>query len=50
MNVYQTKVKKLQGTDFREVRKKAFAVYQQITKKSKRKPYIRSVYFKKEKM
>lgn len=50
MRVYQTKSKKLIGTEFREVRKRAFKFYELINKKSKRKPYVRSVYFKKEKV
>lgn len=50
MKSYQTKAKKFTGSDFREVHKKAFGLYKQIKKKSKRRPYIRSVYFKKDKI
>lgn len=50
MKVYQTKISKLRGTDFHEVRGRAFDIYQQIKKRSKRKPYIRSLYFNKEKV
>jgi len=50
MHAYQTKANKLAGTDFHEVRKKAFRLYLQIKKHSKRKPYIRSAYFKKDKI
>lgn len=50
MKVYQTKVKKLAGTSYTEVRRKAFSLYQDIKRKSKRKPYIRSAYFKKDKI
>lgn len=50
MKAYQTKTAKLSGTDFHEVHKKAFAIYQKIAKKTKRRPYIRSAYFKKEKI
>ena len=50
MKVYHTKTTKLAGTDFREVHKKAFNLYQQIKKKTKRKPYVRSAYFKKDKI
>jgi len=50
MKFYQTKAKKLEGTDFHEVRKKAFDIYKQITSRSKRRPYIRSAYFKKDKI
>lgn len=50
MQIYQTKAKKLEGTDFHEVKKKAFGLYQKISSKSKRRPYIRSSYFKKDKI
>lgn len=50
MKFYQTKIKKLAGTDYREVYPKAFAVYKQIRSKSKRRPYVRSAYFKKDKV
>ncbi|MEK9159388.1 MAG: hypothetical protein AAB383_01525 [Patescibacteria group bacterium] len=50
MRVYQTKVEKLKGTDFVEVRRKAFFIFKQIKKKTKRQPYIRSAYFSKEKV
>ncbi|MFA6305409.1 MAG: hypothetical protein WC651_01605 [Candidatus Gracilibacteria bacterium] len=47
---YQTKASLLSGTDFHEVQKKAFALYTKIKSKSKRRPYIRSAYFKKDKI
>lgn len=47
---YQTKCKKLAGTDFKEVNKKAFAIYRKIKKQTKRRPYIRSAYFRKTKI
>lgn len=50
MSVYRAKCKKLKGTDYREVRKKAFRIYTEIKKRSKRKPYVRSAYFRKEKI
>jgi hypothetical protein len=50
MKAYQTKIAKLPGTDFHEVNKKARAVYVQYTSRTKRKPYIRSAYFNKEKI
>ena len=50
MKVYRTKVSKLKGTDFHEVRKKAFSVYMRIKSRSKRRPYVRSVYFSGDKM
>lgn len=50
MRVYQTKSGKLTGTDFVEVRRKAFFIFKQIKRKSKRHPYIRSAYFNKDKI
>lgn len=50
MKVYQTKKMKLHGTKFREVKKKAFYLYSEIKKRTKRKSYIRSAYFKKDKI
>lgn len=50
MKVYQSKVNRLAGTDYQEVNSKAKAIFTKIKKKSKRKPYIRSAYFDKEKI
>lgn len=50
MQVYRTQVRKLPGTNFTEVSKKAFNSYKLIKNRSKRRPYIRSVYFKKQKV
>lgn len=50
MDTFKTKSKKLPGTHWRQVSKKAFGIYQEIRKKSKRRPYIRSAYFDKEKI
>lgn len=50
MRIYQTKAEKLSGTDFHEVYKKAFGLYEQIRKKTKRRAYLRSAYFKKDKI
>ena len=50
VEIYCTKTDKLTGTDYHEVVRKARRVYKDITSKSKRKPYIRSAYFKREKV
>lgn len=50
MKVYQTKVKRLSGTDYREIHSRALNIYRQIKAKTKRRPYIRSAYFKKDKV
>ena len=50
MKSYQTKARKLTGTNFSEVQKVALMFYQQIKGRTKRQPYIRSAYFKKDKI
>lgn len=50
MKIFQTKTRKLSGTEFKEVHKKAFDIYKEIKRKSKRRPYVRSAYFKKDKI
>lgn len=50
MTPYQTKSKKISGTNYSEVIRNAFKVFDEIKKKTKRRPYIRSAYFKKEKV
>ena len=47
---FYTKVKPLAGTSYSEIYPKALALYKQISSKTKRRPYIRSAYFKKEKI
>lgn len=50
MKLYKTKVGKLTGKDYPDLYKKAFNIYKQIKQRTKRKPYIRSVYFRKDKI
>jgi len=50
MNYYLVKSKKLAGTNYAEVRQQALIVFNQIKKRTKRKPYIRSAYFNKQKI
>jgi hypothetical protein len=50
MKAYRTKAVKLTGTNFHEVNQKASGLYKQIQKKTKRRPYVRSAYFKKSKI
>ena len=51
MKAYQTKSKKLSGTNYSEVYKKAFAFYSVVKKRnSRRRAYIRSAYFRKDKI
>lgn len=50
MKIYKAKTKKLTGTDYREVYKKSFGFYRVICSRTKRRPYVRSSYFNKEKV
>jgi len=50
MKIYQTKCTELTGTNFSEVSQKAFGFYNQIRRKTKKRPYVRSAYFKKDKI
>lgn len=50
MIAYQTKSVPLPGTQFAEVKQKAFGLYKTVRKRSKRRTYVRSVYFKKSKI
>ncbi len=50
MKFYRTKTKRLLGTSYSEVYKKAYALYKEIKKQTKRRPYVRSAYFNKEKV
>ena len=47
---YKTKIKKVGGTSYKEVVKKARAIFHLIEKRSKRIAYLRSGYFDKEKI
>jgi len=50
MKFYQIKAGKLTGTGYREVHQKAFNIYKGLKRKTKRRPYIRSTYFNKDKV
>jgi len=50
MQPYKTKAKKLAGTNYRELRNNALILYVGIKKRTKRRPYIRSAYWQKEKI
>jgi hypothetical protein len=47
---YQTRSKKIAGTSYGEVMYGAMTIFDGIKKKTKRRPYIRSAYFNKEKI
>lgn len=48
--VYRTKARQLPGTHWHQIMEKTFGQYKEITKKSKRRPYVRSAYFAKQKI
>jgi hypothetical protein len=50
MKSYFTKIKPLPGTNYSEIYRNAMALYKHIAGKTKRRPYIRSAYFKKDKI
>ncbi len=50
MKAFKVKLKKFSGTKYSEVHRQAFPLYKEIKKRSRRKPYIRSVYFNKDKI
>ncbi len=50
MQTYKTKSKRLHGTRYKEVYDEAFGLYEQIKKRTKRRPYVRSSYFRKQKV
>lgn len=50
MILYQTKTKKLSGSSYSEVKRQADFIFKGIKSKTKRNPYIRSAYFKKQKI
>lgn len=47
---YKTKTEKLTGKNYPDLYKKALNLYKQIRRKTKRRPYVRSAYFKKDKI
>lgn len=50
MDPYRTKSKKISGSSYREVLHGMLSSYDEIRKRTKRRPYVRSAYFKKEKI
>ena len=50
MVAYKTKKQKITGTSFQEINKTAKAIFNQVRARTKRTPYLRSKYFRKEKV
>jgi len=50
MKVYKVKAGLIPGSNYKEVNRKVQELFYEIRKKTKRKPYVRSVYFNKQKI
>lgn len=50
METFKTKSAILSGTDYKEISKKYFNLYNEVRRKTKRRPYVRSAYFNKDKI
>ena len=50
MQKYHTKVEQLRGAGYPELYAKALNLYKEIGKRTKRRSYIRSAYFQKDKI
>lgn len=50
MDIYQTRFSKLPGTSYSEIYKAAFKNFKAIKSTTKRRPYVRSKFFKNEKV
>ncbi len=50
MNTYQTKAAKLWSTRYSDLIKEARQIYHRIERQTRRRPYVRSAYFRKEKV
>lgn len=50
MRIFKSKFNKLAATEFSEVKKLADMIFLKIKKRTKRQPYLRSKYFKRQKV
>ncbi len=50
MKVYKTHVMPFTGSNYREVKESASSFYKELKRKSKRRPYVRSAYFGRQKI
>ena len=50
MNVYKTKAEIIRGTTLKDVLQRAKLAYAKVSGRTKRRPYIRSDYFRKQKI
>ncbi len=50
MDIYKSSKQKIAGTSFSEINKTAKAIFNRVKARTRRTPYLRSRYFKKEKV
>lgn len=50
MKAYKTRVRAFTGTKYHDVYLRAFGIYKQIKATTKRRPFVRSAYFKRDKV
>lgn len=50
MNPFQTKISRIRATRYGDVMKESLLLFQRIKKQTKRRPYIRSAYFRRQKV
>jgi len=50
ITLYKCKQNKIAGSSFNEIKSSAYGIFKSIKSKTKRTPYIRSKYFKKDKI
>jgi hypothetical protein len=50
MDIFYSKYNKLSGTSYYEVKGQVEVIFSRLKKKTKRRPYLRSAYFRKEKI
>lgn len=50
MRIYRTKAKPLPGTSYSEIHGHAELIYKELKRKTNRRPYVRSAFFKREKV
>ncbi|MCL2869795.1 hypothetical protein FWF48_03240 [Candidatus Saccharibacteria bacterium] len=50
MKIYQSRYNKLPGSTYQEISQNAHRVYHEIKQRTRRNPYVRSAYFKKNKI
>jgi len=50
MDIFNSKYKRLSGSNYREIKKRTDVLFAESRRRTKRRPYLRSEYFRKEKI